>query len=353
LDRIRNARHFASRLQRWLDGIGGAVQQPTLREHIKALKVNDKQLDLFAQDFSASPTPLAAPTAPPAPVALKAPDAVPPVLRPATPVTSPPPVPLAPSHPTPADPQRGADAPPLRQLQLGAHTLEYVLRRSTRRSIGFMIDDDGLRVTAPKRITLGEIDNAIRAKQGWILSKLHERSERREQRQQRPVIRWIDGAAIPYLGGEIVLRLHQAARHRASFNPQTAELHVWLTPHSTEQQLKERIKAWLQHDARRLFEQRLDLYAARLGVRYASFALSSAGTRWGSCTVQRTIRLNWRLIHFALPLVDYVVAHELAHLREMNHSPRFWAEVASIYPDYEDAKLVLRKRAQELPPLFA
>ena len=335
-----------------------------MREHIKSLKVNDKQLDLFAQDFSASPTPLAPPTAAPAQAVPPQPFLAPPPgaslpspptapWRPPAPVASPPPVPLAPSHPTPDDPQRGPDAAPLRQLQLGAHTLEYALRRSTRRSIGFMIDDDGLRVTAPKRITLGEIDNAIRAKQGWILSKLHERGERRAQRQQRPVLRWIDGAAIPYLGGEIVLRLHQAARHRASFNPQTAELHVWLTPHSTEQQLKERIKAWLQHDARRLFEERLDLYAARLGVSYASFALSSAGTRWGSCTVQRTIRLNWRLIHFALPLVDYVVAHELAHLREMNHSARFWATVGLIYPDYEDAKLALRKRAQELPPLFA
>jgi len=293
---------------------------------MKSIKVNVQQLDLFAPDVPAPPTPAAPPTVPLPPVA-----------------------PVAP-HP-PASP-RPPDAPPLRQLQLGRHNLEYALRRSTRRSIGFMIDDDGLRVTAPRRISLAEIDNAIRAKQGWILSKLHERRERSAQRLQRPPVAWIDGAALPYLGGQVTLRLHQAARHRASFNRESGELHIWLTPVSTELQLKEKVRSWLQQEAKRLFAERLDLYAARLDVTFHSFALSSAGTRWGSCTVQRKIRLNWRLIHFALPLIDYVVAHELSHLLEMNHSARFWATVESIYPDYDGAKQALRKRSQELPVLF-
>lgn len=360
MDRIRNARHFASRLQRWLDGIGAAVQQPALRQQIKSLKVDDQQLDLFAPDAALAATPLAAPS--PAcgmggPVLPSLP-MMPAPFFPATPrgfVPRPVPVSVSalPVAPQPLlQPPRAPDAPPLRQLQLGSHTLDYVLRRSTRRSIGFMIDDDGLRVTAPKRITLAEIDNAIRAKQGWILGKLHERRERRAQRAQRAPVSWNDGAVLPYLGGEIVLRLHQAARHRASFNRETQELHVWVTPLGTEQQLKDKVKAWFQQEAKQLFGARLDVYAAMLGVTYASYSLSSAGTRWGSCTIQRTIRLNWRLIHFPLTLVDYVVAHELSHLLEMNHSPRFWATVAKIYPDYDGAKQALRQRSQELPVLF-
>jgi predicted metal-dependent hydrolase len=308
---------------------------------MKSLKVNGRQLDLFAQDAPAAATPPGAAPTPPALPAATAPATAPSLLW-----TAPPPPAALPSPP------RAPDAPPLRQLQLGQHSLEYALRRSTRRSIGFMIDDDGLRVTAPKRITLAEIDNAIRAKQGWILSKLHERRERRAQRLQRPPVVWTDGAALPYLGGAVTLRLHYAARHRASFNREAGELHVWVTPAGTEQQLKEKVRAWLQAEARQLFAERLDVYAAKLGVSYHSFALSSAGTRWGSCTVQRKIRLNWRLIHFALPLVDYVVAHELAHLLEMNHSARFWATVESIYPDYDGAKQALRKRSQELPALW-
>jgi predicted metal-dependent hydrolase len=239
------------------------------------------------------------------------------------------------------------------QLQLGEHRLDYLLRRSQRRSIGFIIDDDGLRVMAPARISLADIDHAIRTKQDWILSKLNERQQRKAQRLQRPPMLWIDGCTLPYLGGDIVLCLHQAARHRATYNPATRQLHVWLTPTSTDAQLKARVQAWLKLEARRLFDERLTLYARQLGVGFHSFALSSAATRWGSCTTQRKIRLNWRLIHFPLALIDYVVAHELSHVLEMNHSARFWDTVGSIYPDYAGARLALRKQAQELPVLFA
>jgi predicted metal-dependent hydrolase len=215
-----------------------------------------------------------------------------------------------------------------------------------------MIDDDGLRVTAPKRVTLAEIDNAIRAKQRWILTKLHERGERRALRQQKPPVQWVDGAGLPFMGGEITLRLQPAERSHCVFDPEQRELAIGVVPDLAEWQLQERVRLWLQAEAKKVFTERLEVYAERLGVTYSSMTLSSAGTRWGSCTVDGSIRLNWRLIHYALPLIDYVVAHELAHLREMNHSPRFWATVGSVYPDYDGAKAALRKRSQELPALF-
>ncbi|WP_371868607.1 M48 family metallopeptidase [Pseudoduganella ginsengisoli] len=260
-----------------------------------------------------------------------------------------PPVPLR--APTPVAPPP-ADPLPRRQLLVGGYVLEYALRRSSRRSIGFMVDDDGLRVTAPRRVSLADIDDAIRAKQHWILSKLEERRERRAARLQKPPMEWVDGAQVPYLGADIKLRLYTATRNRTDYNPDTRELHMGLVQGATELLLKERVKSWMQQQAKILFVQRLDLYAARLGVEYSAFALSSAGSRWGSCTAQRVIRLNWKLIHFSLPLIDYVVAHELAHILEMNHSPRFWAEVGRIYPAYDEARELLRKRAQELPTLF-
>ena len=270
-------------------------------------------------------------------------------------------VPTPPASPymQPAPPPRAqppappSDQPPKRQLMVDEFILEYTLRRSTRKSIGFMIDDDGLRVTAPKRVSITEIDNAIRTKQQWILSKLKERRERRAARLEKPPVQWIDGAQLPYLGADLSLRLLVGGRNRSTYNPATRELSVVLMPGASETLLQERVKAWYQQEAKVLFEQRLDLFAARLGVRYHSFGLSSAGTRWGSCTVDRKIRLNWKLIHFSLPLIDYVIAHELAHILEMNHSAAFWDTVGRIYPEYEEAKNLLRKRAQELPVLFA
>jgi predicted metal-dependent hydrolase len=80
-------------------------------------------------------------------------------------------------------------------------------------------------------------------------------------------------------------------------------------------------------------------------VHYQSMSLSSATTRWGSCTSQGKIRLNWRLIHFTPELIDYVIAHELAHLHEMNHSERFWRHVQSVFPNFELARQHLRQHA--------
>jgi len=306
-------------------------------------KIDGPQLDLFALERSTPDRPAQDPFALHEPAARPAP---------------PPPQPLFKAPPSPPritlpSPPRTPDDPPLRRIVLGQYAVDYELKRSSRRSIGFMIDDDGLHVTAPRRATLPDIDNAIRAKQRWILTKLHERGERRAKRAERAPLRWEDGARLPYMGGEITLRLQEAARSHCVFDPETRELQVGVTAGLSEWQLKERVKLWFQAEAKRLFVERLDLYAPQLDVRYRSLTLSSAGTRWGSCTVAGNIRLNWRLMHYALPLIDYVVVHELAHLREMNHSPQFWAVVGSVFRDYDGARLELRRRSHEMPVLFA
>ena len=293
--------------------------------------MDSHQLELFAQEFFAALRPSAKP-APPAQPLFKAPPPAPRIDLPAPPV--------------------GAGDPPLKRIVLGQHTVDYALRRSSRRSIGFTIDDDGLRVTAPRRVTQIDIDNALRAKGRWIVTKLRERGERRDQRQLRAPVEWKDGARLPYLGGEITLRLEDAERSHCRFDADNGQLWIGVVPGLSEWQLKERVKLWFQAEARRVFKARLDHFAPQLNVAYSAFTLSAAGSRWGSCTVGGSIRLNWRLIHYPLSLVDYVVAHELAHLREMNHSPAFWATVGEVYPDYDGARLALRKRSHEMPVLF-
>ena len=238
-----------------------------------------------------------------------------------------------------------------RRVQLKEHVLDYSLLRSKRRSIGFLIDDDGLRITAPKWVTLAEIELAIREKQRWIFTKINERRERSAQRLQ-PQMQWCDGATLPYFGADITLRIVATQSAGIAYDATTRELTVCLPADAAEQQLKDRVQGWLQLEAKAIFAERLPVYAEKLDVRYQSFALSSAMTQWGSCTVDGKIRLNWRLIHFALPLIDYVIAHELAHLREMNHSPRFWATVQSVFPEFQAAKKALRERAPETLPIF-
>jgi predicted metal-dependent hydrolase len=239
-----------------------------------------------------------------------------------------------------------------RRIRLEQLNLDYRLIRSKRKTVGFLIDDDGLRVSAPRWITINEIESAIVSKQLWIFRKMNEQRERSVRRLQ-PAMIWRDGAVFPYLGADITLRVVDPGTiSGAYFDSTTRELHLSLPSAAGEQQLKDRVQGWLQSEAKRIFSERLTIYAEKLGVTYKSFTLSSASTQWGSCTADGKIRLNWRLMHFALPNIDYVVTHELSHLREMNHGPQFWATVQSVFPEFEQARKTLRDHEPTLLPKF-
>jgi predicted metal-dependent hydrolase len=235
-----------------------------------------------------------------------------------------------------------------REIHLDQHLIGYALKRARRRSIGFVVGTEGLSVAAPRWVGSDHIDAALREKSAWILRKLAEQQER-AQRLQAARVDWRDGTTIPFLGEPVIIVLDPRATGAvldtgAQTLPGVARLtlHVGLPHTAAAEQIRDAVQSWLQRQARRVFEERCAHYAPRLGVRVRRMALSSAQTRWGSANVDGTIRLNWRLVHFALPSIDYVVAHELAHLREMNHSPRFWDVVRSVLPDYEQARGALK-----------
>ncbi|MFN7571048.1 MAG: M48 family metallopeptidase [Betaproteobacteria bacterium] len=242
------------------------------------------------------------------------------------------------AEPPPAAAPPRPQAPVARSLLLDSAPIPYRLRRARRRSIGFRIDDDGLTVSAPRWVTLREIEAAIAEKRRWIETKLVQWREHR-QRRRVPAVRFADGGHLPYLGQTLVLRL--AGQSQAT-TLQGAELHVALPPAASEAQVRDAVQSWLQAQARRVLGERLEALAARNAVRHRGWALSSARTQWGSCTHDGRIRLNWRLIHFAPDAIDYVIAHELAHLAEMNHSARFWQRVGELLPGFEAARASIK-----------
>lgn len=255
--------------------------------------------------------------------------------------------PAAPPQPKSAAPL-APDGSKLRSVTLGARTLHYGLKRSSRRSIGFAIDSTGLTITAPRWVTLADIETAIAEKQRWIFTKLTEWQTRTEQRVM-PRVDWKDGAELPYLGQTVRVTL-AAANGQLVYDAAGNMLALPLPAQADPQQIKDRVQGWLQNEAKRIFGERLVVYAEKLGVSYRAYGLSSAATRWGSCSSDGKIRLNWRLIHFPLSVIDYVVAHELAHLREMNHSPKFWQTVESIFPEFREARQTLKHHPPELLP---
>ena len=246
-----------------------------------------------------------------------------------------------------------------RVIHLQQHLVSYALKRARRSSIGFIVGAEGLSVNAPRWVGIGDIETALREKAAWILRKLREQQDR-ARRLQDAKVDWRDGTLIPFLGEDVIVVLDSrstgavlntdagAVQGQLAGVPRLT-LHVGLPDSAAPEQIRDAVQSWLQRQARRVFEERCQHFAAQLNVRYTRLGLSSAQTRWGSANADGSIRLNWRLIHFALPTIDYVVTHELAHLREMNHSPRFWDVVRSVLPNYESARGNLK---DDLLPVF-
>jgi len=290
-------------------------------------------------------------TAPESPLQLSLFDEAPAAPAPAAAVA---PVP-APTPAAPAEPAAFRHPRSLHDIRLGDHLVAYELRRARRRSIGFVVGVDGLSVSAPRWVGLGEVESALREKAGWILRKLHEQRER-ARRLAAARVDWRDGSTIPFLGETVILVLDPRASGAILHGAEDTlagvprlTLHLGLPQSASPEQIRDTVQCWLQRQARRIFEERCRLFASCLGVCMKRLTLSSASTRWGSASADGSIRLNWRLVHFGLPVIDYVVTHELAHLREMNHSAAFWDVVRQALPEFEAARGALR---HEVLPAF-
>jgi predicted metal-dependent hydrolase len=238
-----------------------------------------------------------------------------------------------------------------RQARIDGHVLHYHLRRSSRKTIGLQVGAEGLCVTAPRWALVGDIEQVVREKGPWVLEKMRQMRERDMAHLQKTIV-WQDGVCLPYLGGHLRVCLSPQARAEGLVtdgqDTGIPSLHLRLPMQASSTQIREKTQAWLMKCAREHFAQRLDHFAPQLGVRWTQLRLSQAKTRWGSANLRGVISLNWRLIHHAGGIIDYVVVHELSHLREMNHSAAFWETVASVMPDYERQRHALKK--DNLPP---
>jgi predicted metal-dependent hydrolase len=216
-----------------------------------------------------------------------------------------------------------------RVFMLAGREVAVALRRSARRSVGLVIKSDGLTVTVPNRFPLHELDAILHQKAGWIIDKLDELAAR------QPETTLAEGATVDWLGEPHALRLGFG---RGSVTADTLQL----VAHN-EAGIPLALTRLMRREARTFLAERLAMWAARMGLHYTDFKLSSARSRWGSCTSSGAIRLNWRLMQAPLPVLDYVVIHELCHLVELNHSPRFWALVEGVCPDWKQKRDWLKR----------
>lgn len=245
-------------------------------------------------------------------------------------------------------PRQPEAAAPLRQIELLGRPVCYTLRRSRRRTIGLAIDHRGLRVGAPHAASQAAIEALLQQHGAWVIAKLDDWN----QRPQAAPVSFVEGAQWPWLGGLLTLHLAAAAgrRGQAIWSPPNAEdAHALTLCLPAGADVRAYCLRALRRRAEEFLGERLRLGVARAGVPLPPFALSSAGSRWGSCSSKGDIRLSWRLMFCPLPIIDYVVAHELAHLKEMNHSPRFWSEVERLCPEWRRWRNELREFGREIP----
>ncbi len=296
------------------------------------------------------------------------------MAAPAEAVPGPPPTARSTDKPTASPPVAGPPAESLdtvltpasfahpqanRKARLQGTLVGYEFKRARRKTIGFSVGVEGLVVSAPRWVSMTDVDAALAEKAGWIVRKLEEQRQRHE-RVESSRIEWKDGASFPFLGEAVIVvidpRQSSGGGANAVLNTETSALpgvphltlHLGLSHNAGPEQIRDAAQAWLMRQARRIFIERLDHFAPSLGVQWKKLSLSSASTRWGSASADGSIRLNWRLVHFRLPVIDYVVAHELSHLRVMDHSPRFWETVESVVPEYAQLKSQLKDDL--LPP---
>jgi predicted metal-dependent hydrolase len=227
-------------------------------------------------------------------------------------------------------------------------TIEYPIYRSARRrSLCIQVREGRVEVRAPLAMADAEIRAFVQKKSRWIQSHV---AAQQAQLAEVPAYSFSPGARLPYLGGE--LELHWGRGLGAgSVARQGQNLLVLLGSRSRlspEQQARRLIISWYQREALRLLEIRTQALARRLGLNCTGVKVRATRSKWGHCTRDGLIQYNWQIILAPDSVVDYLVAHEVCHLRHLNHSPAFWALVASVCPDYLRLRAWLKTEGSKL-----
>lgn len=223
--------------------------------------------------------------------------------------------------------------------------IPYQLKRSSRRrTLALQVGPQGLTVLSPLYLEKSQIDQFIDRKAAWI--RQHLTTQQQRPQQGYPV----QGEQLMLRDQPLRLRVVDDSVSGVTLESQTlwVQLSRRIKPENRARQLLTLLEDWYQQEAQQYFAERLQFWSAQMGLSYRTLQIKGWQTRWGSCHSDGTICLNWRLLLAPAWVGDYVVVHELAHLRQMNHSPAFWQLVAQYYPAWRDAKAYLKHHQTQL-----
>jgi predicted metal-dependent hydrolase len=233
-------------------------------------------------------------------------------------------------------------------VHVGETTIRYEVVRShrRRRTMEIVVDGrDGVRVSVPLQTPEDEVATFVSERARWI-------ARHAAAVEEHGPSRWESGEHVRLLGRPIELRVEPAAVAFATAYHDGERLLVdvpdLLDPDARPEAAREAVLAWLRVRADRLLRGRTERWAEHLRLYPHRVIVKEQRRRWGSCSREGTIRLNWRIVMAEPALIDYVIVHEMIHLLVRNHSPFYWLQVGRVLPDY-DAR---RNRLQELSGAF-
>lgn len=228
-------------------------------------------------------------------------------------------------------------------VAIGDSAVHYELVRSANRTRTIQLTIQGglVRVRAPVREPRERVEALIVARGSWVLDRLD------AQANCPAAPDHADGDPLTYLGTPLALVFGTTTGRRVSVELKDGRLHLtvpWMiSAEARTRAIRAALDRWLFARAYETLSSRVQHLAGVMGVEPGQVRLGNQRRRWGSCAPDGTLRFNWRIIMAAPELLDYLVVHELAHLRQPNHSPAFWAEVAAVIPEYGDRRSLLRR----------
>jgi predicted metal-dependent hydrolase len=238
-------------------------------------------------------------------------------------------------------------APVGRSVELSGRRVEYALRVSPKaRRLRIVIRaGSGLEVVVPRGMPLRAHEPFLQEKSAWIVQTL-DRLRTAVPVTEPPALE--DGRRLRFANRELTLHLlggNRAGHYRATLQADTLHLSV---PDLSQATIRRALEHWYRRQAAPIFRERLERYNRVYQYQYGRVSIKAQKTRWGSCSRQGNLNFNWRLLLAPLPVLDYVVVHELCHLRELNHAPPFWRLVAVACPEYASHRRWLREHGRGL-----
>ncbi len=217
-----------------------------------------------------------------------------------------------------------------------------ILRSPKRKKLTITVERDrSIVVHAPEGTAEETIRRVVETKRQWLFGKVNH-AQKYQDRPHAPGKEVVNGESAPYLGREYRIEVTETKSGRVEFSRR------FLIPSAQQVKRKEVLRDWYVTRANETILPRVKRCAKALGVAVGEASIVDNRYRWGSCTVKDNVSFNWRLIKAPMFVIDYVIVHELAHLMEGNHTPRFWNIVRANCPTAEKAKAWLKEHGQML-----